>query len=925
MTLTFPTSPINGQKYPTTPVVGQNQYEWDSSTTTWVLLGTATGVTAGCYGSSTSVPVFCVEASGRILSVTPTTIDGFVKTNNASAFNSFIWPSADGAAGEILATNGSGDLDWIPYSPSSGGSVAYVGSGTGLTGGPITTTGTLNIAPATAGVLGGVRPDGSTITVDTSGVISLVVSGVTSGSYTNPSITVDNYGRITTATSGTAYTGTVTSVASGAGLTGGPITTTGTLSLSASGVVAGSYTNASLTVDTYGRLTLASSGPVYTGTVTSVATGTGLTGGPITTTGTLSLSPSGVTPGSYTNASLTVDTYGRLTLASSGIAYTGTVTSVASGTGLTGGPITGSGTLSLSSSGVTPGSYTNASLTVDTYGRLTLASSGTAYTGTVTSITAGSGLETSPVGGVITTGSVGIAPLGIVDSMVSNTAAIQSTKLSFTQNGTGAIVQTVQDKLEEYISVKDYGAKGDGVTDDTVAIQAAFTYASGKQIGIYVPGGRYLVTSPLTLNVTGSASNAIWGDGNGVSVIMLNTGGNGININYSGNWWLLDVPPGSTACAFRNLTFTTTDLFLAGSKCLAFEGVSVEGRPTRQTIIENIEFQGFNNFQSGWATQLWLHDVGDFIITACHFVMGQATQGDGITWSGTAQANSPTEVRITACSFIYGDRGVYLTGIGTEGIYIVNTDWVGTNYGIYVDVAAESGVHLSNGHMNCYKRCVYLNGMIGGTISGILFYQNVPAGSATEKFVAVEMLGNSSEFTIIGNQFVGSGATAFADCAIYLGSQAATQFTNYISGNIFSNWFSPEAAIVVDAACQRVNIGPNSFNNCVQNIRNAAAALAYAVSIDPISWSTVVTKTLAGGSPTATIDVTIPNLIFPASEVPNSGSIGCSSLNVVGFLQASGTTNTNAQYVIRTVNGANITAGTYTFYTTTSRIFTTYG
>jgi hypothetical protein len=54
----------------------------------------------------------------------------------------------------------------------------------------------------------------------------------------------------------------------------------------------------------------------------------------------------------------------------------------------------------------------------------------------------------------------------------------------------GAVSQTVQNRLEQYVSVKDFGAVGDGVTDDTAAIQAAID--SGANL-LWYPDGTYLV------------------------------------------------------------------------------------------------------------------------------------------------------------------------------------------------------------------------------------------------------------------------------------------------------------------------------------------------------------------------------------------------------------------------------------------------
>lgn len=71
----------------------------------------------------------------------------------------------------------------------------------------------------------------------------------------------------------------------------------------------------------------------------------------------------------------------------------------------------------------------------------------------------------------------------------------------FIQSGVGAVARSLQSKLGEKVSVKDFGAKGDGTTDDTAAIQAAIDagkpYSTSTANGrvIYFPPGRYKVTT----------------------------------------------------------------------------------------------------------------------------------------------------------------------------------------------------------------------------------------------------------------------------------------------------------------------------------------------------------------------------------------------------------------------------------------------
>lgn len=119
-----------------------------------------------------------------------------------------------------------------------------------------------------------------------------------------------------------------------------------------------------------------------------------------------------------------------------------------------------------------------------------------------------------------------------------------SSMVGYLPNGTGAVTTTVQAKLRESVSVKDFGATGDGVTDDTEAIQAALN--SGHE-SISVPEGVFLhdmVTLP-----------------SGVSLFGLG----GVLKAKAGSYYQILIPNGSTNSTVDGVTFDASGLITSGS------------------------------------------------------------------------------------------------------------------------------------------------------------------------------------------------------------------------------------------------------------------------------------------------------------------------------------------------------------------------
>jgi hypothetical protein len=112
--------------------------------------------------------------------------------------------------------------------------------------------------------------------------------------------------------------------------------------------------------------------------------------------------------------------------------------------------------------------------------------------------------DTYSVSGVVVTFSEA-PPLNSAIEIVypTNTDTLNGTTadlITYNQKGTGAQDRTLTNRLQESVSVKDFGAVGDGVTDDINAIQNAIIHAvNSNNFQVFFPAGTYLISSGIPL------------------------------------------------------------------------------------------------------------------------------------------------------------------------------------------------------------------------------------------------------------------------------------------------------------------------------------------------------------------------------------------------------------------------------------------
>lgn len=431
------------------------------------------------------------------------------------------------------------------------------------------------------------------------------------------------------------------------------------------------------------------------------------------------------------------------------------------------------------------------------------------------------------------------------------------------------------------INVKDFGAIGDGNFDDTISIQNALDYVSNHGTSLFFPSGFYKVTNNLSLYLTGDHSISLYGEGPGLSVIMLNTGGkDGITINAPGNWWLF-ATGGSTGFSMSNLTLTTNNNNSgSGIKII---GNSYVGRPMRSLCFTNVEVQGYNQLTQGFAIWFDIYQYGEIRIANCNLRLNANSTGTGIFVRSGSQGTSTSNIEVVNTDFVYGDRGIE-TGNFFEGLYVSNCGFVNQTYGLYCNVVAESGFNVTNCHFNCRNAGLYLKGMVQANISNCLIY----GGSQNEK-AGIVIASGSSDIVITGNSIIGQSS----DYGIIVSTIPNDNYGCYIGSNYISRF--NKTGIWLKSDAKNVRVGDNLILYC-----SGGRILNNATSQNSIQYPQVNVNTVINIPPKVTyttIDIPLTSPSF--SGPPSIGIISCDSDSriVGGFLFGDpANTSTNARF-----------------------------
>ena len=291
-------------------------------------------------------------------------------------------------------------------------------------------------------------------------------------------------------------------------------------------------------------------------------------------------------------------------------------------------------------------------------------------------------------------------PLSQLDA---NFAAVGNTvNITYTAPFTGAVSETVQSKLAQSVNVKDFGAVGNGIADDTTAIQAAIN--SGATVYFGGPSDTYKITS--TLDISNGDINLI---GNGATIDAT-----GIT---SGNKWAMKAVGGLAATT----TLLTAD---ASNQTYSITVTSATGFSVNDWVLlsSNDPYTQYSN--------------ASYVVYAGEFLCIRSIVGTTITFttpivSAPTQYTTANSAKITKTAFVENISisglnflGSNIAGQGERGLvlqYVKNFNVENCNFTHQDIYQLEVTMSIIGNIVNNTFYGVFYDGTTGTIFYGLVF------------------------------------------------------------------------------------------------------------------------------------------------------------------------------------------------------------
>lgn len=334
----------------------------------------------------------------------------------------------------------------------------------------------------------------------------------------------------------------------------------------------------------------------------------------------------------------------------------------------------------------------------------------------------------------------------------------------YDQGAANAVNRPINLKLGEFISVKDFGAVGDGATNDAAAFNSALAaiIATGKKGVLYVPAGTYKINSSLSINIS---FVSLWGESATLNFSSLTTGA-ALVVNSTVS------PPYNNA-----VTFISGLQLIGNSTTGSVKGIQyTSSTDVSHFSVDNCVINTFGIGESFEAnsylishknTDVWGCTVGVQNLT------GFANNGENISYVGCTIFNNATNI-------------VQTNGSGDMNFTNSSIDYATT---AHISITAGE-LHFVNCHIEGAAVPVFSSNVVNSVTSftNCLFIQQTSSGSTPYITISgnVDFIGgrvipnNSTSPAIQANS--GASLSFLSDHAQYSGSQ----LFNLVSGCFYN-------------------------------------------------------------------------------------------------------------------------------------------